>query len=266
MIRLIALDLDNTLLMEDNSIPGEVCEALRRISCSGVEVMIASGRLLPFALDYAEEIDCRGPIMAYNGGWLETREGEVLFQALIPESIRQEMAVFCRENHLYLQQYDPWGGHQICIEKLREDFPLARYRLPDSYYRECGKLEDAAIQTPKLVIYDRPERLKSLLPIIRERFDPALDYSFSDHSILEMMPRGVSKGSTLQLYCESRGIRPEEVMAFGDSGNDASMLCYAGIGVAVANASGEIRELADYQARGARSFGVLEGLERFILF
>ena len=250
--------------MEDNSIPDEVCEVLGRISDSGTELMIASGRLLPFALDYADKIGSRGPLMAYNGGWLETREGKVLFHALIPEAIRQEMALFCRENHLYLQQYDPWGGHQICIEKLQADFPLSRYRLPDAFYRECGKLEEAAIRTPKLVIYDSPERLKTLLPLIREHFGDALDYTFSDHSILEMMPRGVSKGSTLQFYCESRGIRPEEVMAFGDSGNDASMLRYAGIGIAVANATGEIRELADYTARAERSFGVLEGLARFI--
>ena len=264
MIRLIALDLDNTLLGEDNTIPPEVCAGLRRASALGAEIMIASGRLFSFTLEYARQIDSRAAVIAYNGGWLETQQGEVLFSALVPEEIRREMAVYCRENGLYLQLYDPWNGHVICIDRFLPDFPSPRYRLPDSYYRECGNLEEVPIATPKLVIYDQPEKLQALLPHFKERFGTALDYSFSDRHILEMMPGGVNKGSTLRFYCESRGIRREEVMAFGDSGNDMAMLRYAGIGVAVANGTEEIRQAADYVSRAERAFGVLEGLERFV--
>ena len=265
MIRLIALDLDNTLLMTDNSIPDEVCEALAGATEKGVEVVIASGRVFPISLRYARQIGSTAPVIAYNGGIVESQEGKILFSRTVPEESRRGMAEFCREQDLYLQLYDPLDGDKICVAKRRPEILGEQYQLPASFYREYGDLRLADVATPKMVIYGETDRLEEALPLMRSRFGKELDFAFSDKRVLEIMPQGVNKGSTLEHYCKSRGLNPQEVMACGDNLNDLSMLQYAGTAVAVANAVEEIRGAANYVASAERSWGVLEAVRRFVL-
>lgn len=265
MIRLIALDLDNTLLMTDNSIPAEVCEALAAATENGVEVVIVSGRVFPISLRFARQVGSTAPVIAYNGGIVESQEGEILFSCAVPEESRREMVEFCREQNLYLQLYDPLDGDKICVAKRCPEILGRQYQLPASFYREYGDLRLADVSTPKMVIYSDAARLEEVLPLMQDRFGEKLDFAFSDKRVLEIMSKGVNKGSTLAQYCKSRGIEPEEVMACGDNLNDLTMLQYAGTSVAVANAVREIRSAAGYVASAERSWGVLEAVRRFVL-
>ena len=83
--------------------------------------------------------------------------------------------------------------------------------------------------------------------------------------LIEIMPQGINKAHSLELLCEKLGIRREEVMACGDNTNDAEMVIWAGLGVAVANAVDSLKAAADYVCSEERSYGVAEAIEKFCM-
>lgn len=262
MIKIIALDLDDTLLLTDCTIPKETVSVLQKAAKYGVKVVIATGRIYPSAKIYAEEIGTKCPIICYNGAMIrENREG-ILFSAGLSPALIHQIAVFCKQNDLYLQLY---SEDKIVVEKIC-DKTLAD---PDSKVTdiiEIGDLTKGELDSsPKMMIFDDPTRLKVVQQELENRFSDQLYIATSKEYLLEMMPKGVSKKNTLKRYAESLGIRREEIMACGDNTNDLEMVEWAGTGVAVANAVPELKTAADYISSEERSYGVAEAVRNLVL-
>lgn len=262
MIKIIALDLDDTLLLPDCTIPKETVSVLQKAAKYGVKVVIATGRIYPSAKIYAEEIGTECPIICYNGAMIrENREG-ILFSAGLSPALIHQIAVFCKQNDLYLQLY---SEDKIVVEKIC-DKTLAD---PDSKVTdiiEIGDLTKGKLDpSPKMMIFDDPTRLKVIQQELENRFSDQLYIATSKEYLLEMMPKGVSKKNTLKRYAESLGIRREEIMACGDNTNDLEMVEWAGTGVAVANAVPELKTAADYISSEERSYGVAEAVRNLVL-
>lgn len=262
MIKLIALDLDDTLLMEDCTIPDEVVDTLKEAEKRGVKVVIATGRIFPSAKGYAVRLGTDSPIICYNGAMIRTPEGDVI-QAYehSPEDLH-EIAVFAKEHELYMQAY---AEDEIVVEKTVDKTLID----PDSKatgIREVGDLtETVFLPSPKLMFFDTPERLAEIRPVFEERFPNRFYAATSKEYLLEIMPKGVSKRNTLERYASSCGISADEVMACGDNTNDREMVEWAGVGVSVGNGVASLKEIADYVAEAERSYGVKEAVEKFVL-
>ncbi len=262
MIRMIALDLDDTLLMEDLSVPQDVIDALGRASAMGAKVVVATGRIFPSARRYAEMLGSDSPVVCYNGSMIRSPEGEVIMASQHePEDIRA-VAAFCHEHGLYLQAY---AQDEIVVERT-VDKTLADPDSKATAIREMGDLTKAdLLPSPKMMIFDTPERLAEIRPLLEQRFPDRFYLATSKDYLLEIMPKGVSKRNTLARYAESCGICREEVMACGDNTNDIEMVEWAGLGVSVANGVEELKQAADYISANERSYGVKEAVERFVL-
>ena len=262
MIKLIALDLDDTLLLPDCSIPESVIAVLREAAQKGARSVIATGRIFPSARMYAEQISSDCPIICYNGSMITTADGQVLFSSLLEPQLMHEVAVFCKERQLYLQMY---CDNQIVIEKDCPEFRID----PDSKvtgFVELGDLTCAELKpSPKMMILNTPERLTEIRPELQARFGRELHFATSKEYLLEILPGGVSKSQTLSLLAQELGVSQQEVMACGDNTNDREMVEWAGFGVAVANAVQSLKYVADYVAAQERSFGVAEAVRKFVL-
>ena len=262
MIKLIALDLDDTLLMPDCTIPEEAISVLRTAAAHGVRSVIATGRSFPSARLYAAQISSDCPIVCYNGSVAASASGELLFSSLLEPALMHRVAVFCKNQGLYLQMY---SNDKIVIEKDCREFRMD----PDSKITDfvaLGDLTRADLQpSPKMMILDTPERLSEIRPLLEAQFGSELHFATSKEFLLEIMPKNISKSKTLSILSSQLGIAREEVMACGDNTNDMEMLNWAGIGVAVANAVKPLKDIADYVARSERSFGVIEAVERFAI-
>ncbi len=262
MIRLIALDLDDTLLMPDCTVPEDTLDVLRKADERGARIVIATGRIFPSAKMYAELLGTDCPVICYNGAMIRSAGGETLYSEMLHPDILRRMAVFCRERGLYLQLYDE---DDIVVEEICE----ATLIDPDAKVtkiREAGDLTRAELHpSPKMMILDDPERIPEIRSEAQVLFGEELYLAQSKDYLLEMMPAGVSKRETLRRFAESLGIRREEVMACGDNTNDLEMVEWAGLGVAVANAVPELKAKADYAAESERSEGVAEAVRKFVL-
>lgn len=264
MIKLIATDLDNTLLDQWGKIPESTAALLHRAAEKGVLTAVATGRCYPSALEAARTIGARTPVICYNGSlikWGDT--GEVLAKSYIqPETIRL-VSEFCHANGLYLQCYD-YDDVIICeqdCQGLRVDPDLAVVGFREiGDYRTFPDLHP----TPKMLIVEQPEKVADRLLELESVF-PGLSFCQSQPWLIEVMPKEAGKGKALEQLAKLMGVAQTEVMALGDNTNDLPMIRWAGCGVVVANGVPAAKAEADYVCQKERSEGVEEALKKFVL-
>ena len=264
MIKLIATDLDNTLLNKQGLIPDSTVALLHEAAEKGVVTAVATGRCFPSALGAARTIGAHTPVICYNGSlikWGDT--GEVLAQSCIDVDTMRRVAVYCHERSLYLQSYDT-DDVIIC----EQDGPGLR-RDPDlavAGFREIGDFcsYPDLHATPKMLIVDRADLVPARLVELAECF-PELDFCQSEPYLIEVIPKNAGKGKAVAQLAQLMGVKQEEVMALGDNTNDLPMLRWAGLGVVVANGVESVKAEADYVCEADRSEGVEEALRKFVL-
>lgn len=270
MIKMIALDLDNTLLMKDLTVPQETIDTLRQAAEKGVHVVIASGRMSAAAKRYADIIGVADAIVCCNGAEIYDADGKLLHNAAIPADIVKDLVLLCHEKDIYVQLY--WGDN-IVIEKWNdktEGYPDAHNQpiieVGSWANMAAGKIDGAALQaSPKALIIDRPENTEAAIKTVKEGIGGKLNMIRSSEKYVEVLMPGVSKAEGLKLLAEKFGIDRSEVMACGDNMNDMEMVAWAGVGVAVNNAVPALKEAAAYVASAERSYGVAEAVKTFVL-
>ena len=265
MIKLIATDLDNTLLDHvTGEVPESTAELFHQAAQKGVLTAVATGRCFPSALAAAQKIGARTPVICYNGSlikWGDT--GDVIARSYIEVDTVREVAAFCRKEGLYLQCYD-YDDVIICekdCDGLRVD--------PDVKvvgFREIGDyLTFADLHpTPKMLIVEQPEKVAARLLELAEVF-PALEFCQSQPWLIEVLPKNAGKGRAVETLAELMHIDRTEVMALGDNTNDLPMIRWAGVGVVVSNGVEAAKAEADYVCAGQRWQGVEEALNKFVL-
>ena len=264
MIKLIATDLDNTLLDRTGKIPDTTAALLRQTAQKGVLVAVATGRCYPSALEAARTIGAQTPIICYNGSLIKRGDtGEVLAKTCIePRQIRA-VSEFCHRNDLYLQLYDT-DDVVLCeqdCEGLRVDPDIAVVG-----FREIGdyRIHPELHPTPKMLIVEQPEKVAARLTELQETF-PDLSFCQSQPWLIEVMPQNAGKGLAVAKLAQLLGFTRDEVMTLGDNTNDLDMIRWAGLGVAVGNAVEALKVEADYICAAERSLGVEEALKNFVL-
>lgn len=268
MYRLVAFDLDNTLIGPDLTYTPRVREAIARAQAKGVIVTIATGRGPSPTDQYAEQLNLTAPLVCFQGGIVydhlarRTLHEQRLDPAVIPLVTR-----LAQERGWHLQFETP----RMIYLTRDEAHPAVLLELlkisPWTYVHDfCADLPE----TPHkfiLSVHDPAER-EALTAELREAMR-ALDAPITvvpSHPILvEGLPRGLSKATGLAWLAEHLRIRPEEVLAVGDNDNDAEMLRWAGCGVSMANGSPAALAAADWIAPPVSADGAAEALERFIL-
>ena len=270
MIKMIALDLDNTLLLKDLTIPQETIDVLHEASERGAHVVISSGRMRAAAKRYADVIGTTDSIVCCNGAEIYSGDGELMYDASIPVETVKELVLLCEKKGIYVQLY--WGD-DIVIERWNEKTE----EYPDAHNQRVievgswsdtvnGKPDRIIMQSsPKALLIGEPDTVEDMIADISEAMGGRLNFIRSSRSYVEVLAPGVSKGEGLKLLADKLGIDSSEVMACGDNMNDMAMVTWAGTGVAVANAVPALKEAADYVASQERSYGVAEAVRKFVL-
>lgn len=262
MIKLIATDLDNTLLDTSNRIPDSTLELIHKVVENGVQVAVATGRSFHSADHVADLISTDAPVICYNGSLIKDASDRILYENYVDFNLVREIVAWAHDNDVYVQLYD---DDVIIVEELRTD----RHPDPDlkfTEYRELGDLlAIEPFKTPKMLLAASPERIPGLQKELEERYSGILFLAQSDAHLIEIMPANVNKGTALKRLAEIEGIDLSETMALGDNTNDILLLKAAGLAVAVQNAVPELKDIADYVCNGERSEGFSEALLKFVL-
>ena len=261
--KLVALDLDGTVLRDDLTISPRVRRALEQVIEQGIYVTLASGRGYPAMARWAQELQISVPIISYQGAEItDPVRHERLYQRTFPAGLVGELVEFARQGDLSLTLY---ADNRIYVERKRhpDEFYDKWFGLP---FHVVGDLCRALPTEPiKFILIGSEAELDGIRPEVERRFGERLQIVRSHRLFLEGLPLGVTKGSALAWLAAWLHVSREETLAIGDAGNDAPMIAWAGLGVAMGNGSAEAKAVADYVAPGVDDDGAAEALERFCL-
>jgi Cof subfamily protein (haloacid dehalogenase superfamily) len=263
MLKMIALDLDGTVVNEKLEVSPGVLQTLKRVmSETEVKVVIATGRMFRSALPFARQIGITEPLITYQGAMLRGVEEPypIHYHAPIPLDTAQDVLKM-----LLAQQYD--------VNVYLDDQMWTRpdNKFANLYQKTAGiqpNFSDDLLklmnQPPtKLMVID-DQRVDQLLEQLAGEYSTRLSYCRSRSNFCEIIDITASKWNALKALADEYGILPEEIMAIGDQGNDLSMIRGAGVGVAMGDAPDYIKEQAQFVAPGVADDGVVAAIEEFV--
>jgi len=261
--KLVAIDLDGTLLSDEKTVPDTTVELIREAHKRGVAFTIATGRMSRGALRYAEQLGIDIPIITYNGAVIRSPMSGCVY----------------REHKL------PAVGAAQAVTLLK-DQPVLRYVfLEDEVYTDTphdwtdryagllgvemnfvGDVLELLSEDPTMLVFMVPVmKAIELTELLKSGLDSQVRITNSTEWFLDVLSAKASKGLALKQLAEHLGIAHEEVIAIGDNLNDVEMIEYAGLGVAVANATDGLKSVADYITEGPLAEGVEEVIIKHIL-
>lgn len=240
-IKLIALDIDGTLLNHKHKVSSVTKEEIERAVSQGVHVMLCTGRPADFCHNIMEGLNLNGYLITVSGGEIWTPDRELI-----------ERKVHAPEMMETLYQLGEQMGLAMWLISTKQVYENGAY--PDSFYEEdwlkIGFHTDDA---------DKLSTMKQAL----SKYDD-LELTNSHPNNIEVNPFGVSKAHGLEKVCKLLNLTLDNVMAVGDSLNDYTMINQAGIGVAMGNAQQEIKNIADYITETNEHDGVAQAIRQFI--
>lgn len=252
--RLVALDLDGTLLDHDSTIPAGHGRTVRELVQSGVHVALVTGRPLLTTKWVHAALGLRSPVVCFNGGWIGHPEGEPFASSLLNEvQVREVVSVLAGA-----------GGVICCYPRADawivdcETAHTARWR---EFYRAGIEVDAARIhawQGPscKVMFVAPPPRLAEVAAMAMARFAGRYHVVISQEDRFEVSPVGVTKEWGLSRLAAHLGVAREQVWAVGDAANDAEMICWAGHGCAMGQAPERLRRLARHVLPGIAARGL----------
>ena len=242
--KLVAIDLDETLLGPDHLISARNAEAIGKVRALGVKVCIASGRMHESTLAFANALELETPIISYNGAMVKDfRTGEVWLHTPLAAEPAQVVMDFCEQNNLQLNCYT----HDRLYSKEETDWLKLYLDRTGSPWEIRPDFPEflRGVSPTKLLIVNTPEYTDSLVPYFKEIFGDTVYVVKTTDEYLEFLSPAASKARALAFVAERYSIAQSETVAFGDSYNDIPMVEWAGLGVAVGNAKPAVIAVAD---------------------
>jgi hypothetical protein len=259
--KLLALDLDGTLLREDKTISERSKVAIAECHRQGIEVVIATGRMYISALPYARELELTLPIIAYQGALIREIEGRVVSH--LPMTKQETLAVL---EHLkkYELHINVYIGDRLLMDRESERGKeyAKMIGVVIEYTHFPGGVEE---EVTKITVIGKPETIDQAVAEMDRELAAKLNMTRTLNNFLEISDAKATKATALDTLGEMLGIKREEIMAFGDSPNDADMIAYAGCGVAMGNAHPSIKEASDFITLDNERDGVARVIEKLLL-
>lgn len=293
MIRLLALDIDGTLLDSNGRLPSDNRDAIARAIDAGVEVALATGRRYDFARPIIEQLPEPLTLILSNGAVVKARNGTTVMRRLLPRDVARDVLLSAPDHRRSAAvTFDRPREGQIVYEVIEWDHPLHGrfFNANRPFLAEVSPLEDALTEDPVQVMFTGPcAGMRALFNQLRaaasepaaetadgpvamvdegpdHRYAVALtEYEFRDFSLVDVLRAGCSKGAALADWARERGLTREEVMAVGDNLNDLEMLEFAGTPVVMGNAIPDLRDRGWQTTATNDDAGVARAVETHIL-
>jgi Cof subfamily protein (haloacid dehalogenase superfamily) len=274
-IKMTALDLDGTTLRPDKSLSDVTRSALQQAGRKGVHVVVTTGRVFSAAPDELKNMEGLEYMINSNGAVItRLRDRKVLYTSFLTPDAVDELSEFLKGKKLDVEVFT--GGMAYMNEDSYHDLQegkadyrsevsrqyVLRTRKPVPDILALLRENHEKIENISLNFRDMDQR-KAMFEFLGKRNDVTLTSSVWYN--MEIGGKGTSKASALNVLMEKLGVTKEELMACGDSMNDARMIQLAGIGVAMENASEEVKKMADYVTASNAEDGVAKAFEKFVL-
>ena len=262
-IKLIALDLDGTLLNSEKQITTRTKDIIARAMARGVTVTIATGRMLRSALYFARLIASDAPVICCNGGYVGTAEGDPLFARYFEPALTREFLTFAYERSWYVNWYN---GIDVYAPEYRAEC-FAAYRTTANFVvTEVGNdYLSYTENVPQFVLREMENGVDSYVSEVREHFGGRLVPQQNTGTSVDINPPGINKAVGVQALADAMGLSLDEVMVAGDADNDFEMLSMGAFSVVPANGLPGAKERARYITASNDANGIALAIEKFVL-
>lgn len=268
LYKLIAIDMDGTLLNDRHEVPEDVKHTLDEAKRQGIKIVLCSSRPIGGMRNYikALNLDEEGDfVIAYNGSLVQdTHTNEVVAELSLGHDDLEKLYDLSVELKSPMHFFDAKGVYTPNAD-------ISEYTVLEAYlcniplgYRQVSDIP-TNISIPKIMFIDNPDNLQRTIQALPEELNEQYTIVQSSPYFLEFVHPSASKGNAVKKLAEQLGIKQEEIMSFGDNGNDLSMIQYAGCGVAMGNAIPEIKEAADFQTLTNNESGVAYAIKKLAL-
>jgi Cof subfamily protein (haloacid dehalogenase superfamily) len=272
-VRLIAIDIDGTLLDEQSHLPAINRDAVAEAAARGIEIALVTGRRYDFATPIARQFPCPLTMIVNNGALVKSSAGDTQFVNLLPRAIAarvlDEGAAF---RDLASVCFNRTRENQVIYERIDWEDPLRRgyFERNREYIAEMSPLQDCLTEDPIQVMFTgyanqarEVESFLSRLPFASEYSLAITIYDQRDFGLVDVIAAGCSKGATLAEWVRRRGWSREDVMAIGDNLNDMEMLQFAGLPVVMGNSVPELKTLGWRETLTNEQGGVAAAIELY---
>ncbi|RXN73002.1 sugar-phosphatase [Providencia rettgeri] len=266
-IKLVAIDLDGTLLNSQHQISPAVKDAIKQAQQKGVHIVLASGRPFSGIFPYLKELG-----LNRSDNYCISNNGSVIHQANDGSHLIENLLDF--DDFQYFEELARnIGVHMHALADncmFTTNRHISHYTVADAYltntpliYSPVNEMDNSLAFT-KFMIIDHPEKLEVGISYIPENVFDSYSLIRTSPYFLEISTKTSSKGAALQCICEKLGITPDKVMSIGDQNNDIQMLQYASVSVAMANALEPIQKMAKFVTNTNDENGVAIAINKFI--
>ena len=272
-IKLVAIDLDGTLLNSKQLLSKENKAAIKEAKAAGVQIVLCTGRPLrsmKHLLEEADLLDENDIVITYNGGLIQkAKTGEIINELTLNRDecldiyqLGQKLNLpvnFIDLDYVYEPEY-PKGAESIYMNASRA--------IPKENALKFIDIDIDNLPNPfkinKIVMSRPTEELDAMIPEIPASYHEKYNIYKSQPFILEVLPDHVDKGYSMRIIGDMLGLEKEQIMGIGDQENDLSLVTNAGLGVAMENATFEVKAEADYVTRSNEESGVAAAIKHFL--
>lgn len=253
MYKLVAIDCDNTLIKHNGEIHQQNVDAINKILKKGVKVVIATGRNDILVKDYMDEAGfIEEVVIGCNGASIrDLKHNKDIQINYIPKDTMKKIIQICLDNDIKGKIYNFTESYSTTKENMGDELKeffghytkQLSFSLEYKYEEDLFKLIEEKDFLKMVILEDDKEKLLNIQAKFRQLEE--IDAFMAAKNCLDIVKKGVSKGNAVKHYSKMLGVKPEEVVAIGDSENDLEMLRFAGFSVAMGNAEDFIKEACD---------------------
>lgn len=247
MYKIIVFDLDGTLTNSNKEISSITKSSIMKLQKLGIKVVLASGRPTCGIVNIANELKLdkySGYILSYNGGQIINYSNkEIIYSSSVPSTFVPDLYTTSKEYGLTILSYkndciicETNDNEYVQLESRVNHMPIIKVK---------SFVEAIDIDVPKFLIVGEPSYAQQLETKLSEKYKNILNVYRSEAFFLEVLPENIDKAYSLSQLLKHLNMTKDNLIAFGDGFNDLSMIKYAGLGVAMANAQDVIKQAAD---------------------
>jgi len=262
-IKLVVIDIDGTLLDNDRRLHPETMRVIEEVQKQGITVTLASGRTFISTARIAKLLKIEAPIIAHGGAYIaRVTDDEPLYEAPVDMNEARELVALLEASGYYVKVYI---RDELYVQVLTEE-TLEFCNQHGIYYRVVGSgnLSKLDKDPLKIVVIDTPQGIHHVHKLL-EPWKTKFNICRDTDSGVEIVKRNVNKGTAMEKVCALLKVEKNQVMAFGNEGNDLDLIKNAGIGVAMGNSYAELKKYATIVTRSNEDLGVAYVLEKYLL-
>lgn len=274
-IRLIALDIDGTLLDDRSRLPEANRKAITEASARGIEIALVTGRRYDFAMPIARQIPCPLTMIVNNGAMVKSSDGAThMVRQISCDLARRVIEATPQFRDEASICFDRPRDNQLIFERIDWDDPLRRgyFERNREFIAEVSPILDCLTEDPIQIMFTGSvSRMREVEAVLTQLpFSPEFSlamtfYESRDFGMVDVIFPGCSKGSTLAAWVQHRGLSRQDVMAIGDNLNDTEMLEYAGVPIVMGNSVPELKLLGWHETLTNDQGGVAVAIEAYAL-